>query len=239
MESVRLGRVVRALRQRRGWRQSDLAGRVGVSQSLIARVERGGAHRLTVERLEAIALELGARLLVRVDWNGEAADRLLDAGHAALVEHVIDILRRSGWEPVPEVTFAVGTERGSIDILAWHASSATLLVVEVKSVVPDMQGMLAPFDRKVRLADGIARARGWRPGHIATLLVIAESRTSRRRIEAHAATLDSRFPHRAREIRRFIADPTIGPIGGIWFLSPRTTTTARHRVVSSRSTPRA
>lgn len=236
MEVVRVGRIVRALRRRRGWRQIDLGLRAGVSQSLIARVERGNAGRLTLDRLESIVNELGARLVVRIDWNGEAADRLLDADHAGLVNVVLTELRAWGWEAIPEVTFAISGERGSIDILAWHAPSATLLVVEVKSLVPDVQAMLAVHDRKVRLADSIARARGWRPARIGALLVIRESRTSRRRVETHAATFDARFPHRAADVRRFIHRPDVADrvLRGLWFLSDRTDATRRHRVVMPR-----
>jgi transcriptional regulator with XRE-family HTH domain len=235
MDGVRIGRVVRALRIRRAWRQVDLAARAGVSQSLIARVERGGADRLTVATLEAIASALGARLLVRIDWNGEAADRLLDADHAAIVELVIAILRRAGWEAVPEVSFAIDGERGSIDILAWHAPTATLLVVEVKSVVPDVQATLHVFDRKTRLAGRIGRERGWRAQRISSLLAVGEGRTARRRIEAHASTFDARFPHRAVEVRRYLANPAGATVlRGLWFLSVRTGAGSRQRVARGR-----
>jgi len=235
MDTIRIGRVVRALRIRRGWRQIDLAIRVGVSQSLIARVERGGADRVTVATLESIVSELGARLFLKIDWNGEAVDRLLDADHAAIVEAVTGVLRVAGWEAVPEVSFAINGERGSVDILAWHAATATVLVVEVKSVVPDVQATLHVFDRKVRLADRIARERGWGPGRIAQLLVVGESRTARHRIEAHADTFHARFPQRATEVRRFIANPS-APTGlrGLWFLSVRTGAGSRQRVVRAR-----
>ncbi len=236
MDGVRVGRIIRALRIRRSWRQADLADRVGCSQALIARVERGGADRLTGARLERIVLALGARLVLRVDWNGEAADRLLDADHASLVEDVVGILRRAGWIATPEVTFAIGAERGSIDILAWHAESATLLVIEVKSVVPDVQAMLAIHDRKVRLADRVAAQHEWPPKRIGSLLVIAESRTSRRRVEAHAATFHARFPARAAAVRRFIADPARHEVlHGLWFLSARTGASSRQRVGKRRS----
>jgi transcriptional regulator with XRE-family HTH domain len=236
MDAVRFGRIVRALRHRRGLRQADLATRAGVSQSLIARIERGGAARLTVERLEGIVGELGARVTVRVDWNGEAADRLLDAEHAALAEAVTGVLARAGWDAVPEVTFAIGGERGSIDILAWHEDSATLLVIEVKSVVPDVQAMLATHDRKLRLADRVARDRGWRPGRIGSLLVVRDTRTSRRRVDKHGATFAARFPAGIAEIRGFIDRPGAAAqaLRGLWFLTPRTGAGTRQRVVKPR-----
>lgn len=253
MDVIRIGRTLRALRIRRRWRQIDLANAVGCSQALIARVERGGADKLTGAMLERIVAELGARLVVRVDWNGEAADRLLDADHALLVDAVLRILRAAGWEAIPEVTFAIDRERGSIDILAWHDASRTLLVIEVKSVVPDVQSTLSTFDRKIRLAPGIGRERGWPAAHVAALLVIGGSSTARRRVAAHAATFDARLPARAREIRRFLANParlaplpplpplprlpqagstTSRAVGlrGLWFLPVRTGASSRERV---------
>jgi transcriptional regulator with XRE-family HTH domain len=225
---------------RRGWRQVDLGERAGVSQSLIARVERGGTGRLRVDTIDRIAAVLDARLTVRIDWQGEAADRLLDADHAEIVEQVMVFMRLAGWEVLPEVTFNTAGERGAIDILAWHAGSATLLVVEVKTVVPDLQGMLGTFDRKLRHADAAARGRGWRPGRIWSLLAMSESRTSRRRVSKHAETFTARFPHRGREARQAFRNPgsvTAGspPIRALWFLPLRTKAGSRQRIVRGRT----
>ena len=167
---------------------------------------------MRLDTITRVASALDARSFIRIDWQGEAADRLLDADHAGLVEHVLLLLRRAGWDVVPEVTYAIGGERGSLDILAWHPSTSTVLVVEVKTVVPDVQAMLATFDRKVRHVEQIARARGWRPVRVAQLLVVAESRTSRRRVDAHATTFVARFPHGATEARRLIAQPAAWPL---------------------------
>jgi hypothetical protein len=71
------------------------------------------------------------------------------------------------------------------------------------------------------------------------LLVVAESRTSRRRVDAHATTFVARFPHGATEVRRLIAQPAAWPLDrptlrGLWFLSPRTHATTRQRIVRPR-----
>jgi transcriptional regulator with XRE-family HTH domain len=238
MDLVRVGRTIRAIRIKKRWRQVDLAARANVSQSLVARIERGRAGRVRIDTLARVVAALDARMVVRVDWQGEGADRLLDAGHAALVEQVIGILRAAGWEAIPEVTFAIDGERGSVDILAWHSATATALIVEIKTVVPDVQGLLAPFDRKVRRAGSLAAARGWRVAKVGALLVIAESRTSRRRVEAHASTFASRFAHGATDTRRFLNRPGDYPaLRGLWFLSPRTRVTTRHRVSGHRALP--
>lgn len=240
MDWVRFGRGVRALRTRRGWRQVDLANAVRVSQSLVSRVERGRGDRLRAGTLERLAQALSARFSARIDWNGEALDRLLDERHAHDVEWVVAAVARLGWEAIPEATFSIWGERGSVDVLAWHAPTSTLLVCEVKSVVPDVQATLAALDRKVRLAPEIARATGWRPLRVYRLLVIEDSRTARRRVDEHAATFQARFPDRTVGVRRFLDDPRASPhTGGLWFLAPRTGANARHRVPGSASARRA
>ena len=147
MDAVRLGSALRALRRHRGWTQATVARRARVSQAAVSRAERGAAMALTGRTLKAIAEALGARYDPRITWQGEGLDRLLDAAHAGLVDQVVAMLRAHGWQVVPEATFNVYGERGSIDILAFHPGSGSLLIVEVKSVVPDMQSLLAGVER--------------------------------------------------------------------------------------------
>jgi transcriptional regulator with XRE-family HTH domain len=167
-----VGLSVRALRRRRRLTQERLAAMVGVSRSTIVRVERGHAESATVRTLMRIAGALGTTISVRILWQGEGLDRLLDAAHADLTETVLRLLRDSGWEVATEVSFNVRGERGTIDILAFHRPTESLLVIEIKSVVPDLQAMLGTIDRKVRLAVGIARERGWRVDTVSRLLVL-------------------------------------------------------------------
>lgn len=178
---------------------------------------------------------MGARAELRLSWNGEALDRLLDAAHARLVELVADMLRRGGWEVAAEVTFWIRGERGSVDLLAWHAATRIVLVIEVKSVVPDIQAMLASIDRKGRLAIEIARSRGWNPLAVGKLLVIGESRTARRRVEAFTTTFEAEFPDRAIAVRRWLHEPNaISTLRGLIFLSTDHSVNTRHRARRSR-----
>jgi len=236
MDMVRFGRAVRALRHRRGWRQEDLAREAEVSRSTVVRVEGGEGDRVPGRTLERLANTLGARLNIWLDWNGEALDRLLDAGHAALVDAVVAFLRAWGWEVAVEVTFAIRGERGSIDILAWHAATRVLLVIEVKSVAPDLQAMFLSFDRKVRLGAEVARARGWHPRSIVKVLVLGDTRTNRRRVESHGAMFGVELPDRTVAIKRFLAAPTAEQrLRGVWFVSTARVVSARHRVRKPRA----
>jgi transcriptional regulator with XRE-family HTH domain len=228
MDNVAFGRGFKALRLRKRLRQDDLAAEAGVSRGAIARIEQGYADRVTVETLEKVARPLGARVVCRLSWNGEFLDRLLDADHAALVEQVVRFLAAGGWLVATEVSFSIWGERGSIDVLAFHPGTRVLLVVEVKSVVPDVQAMLVTLDRKERLALDIGRERGWDAAVVARLLAIRENRTTRRRVEVHAATFGNAFPDRARAVRTWLARPNARrPVRGLWFLPSESQAVAR------------
>ena len=231
MDSVAFGRGIRALRMRVRLTQEALSGRAGVSRSVVARIEQGRADRMTIAILDRVAAALGARVACRLLWQGEGLDRLLDADHAATVEAVVRALLGDGWLVATEVSFNVWGERGSIDILAFHPGTRILLVIEVKSVVPDVQATLVTLDRKERLALDIARERGWDAIAVARLLVIRDDRTARRRIEEHAATFGNALPDRIVRIRAWLRAPDPArPLRGLWFLSPGPQSITKHRV---------
>ena len=218
MDPVRFGLAIRALRRRRGWTQAELGDRCGLSQSTISDIETGLAFASTVETLSRVVGALGVRIQVRLLGHGEDLDRFLDARHAGIVERVAAYLRRRGWEVVPEATFSVFGERGSIDLLAFHPATGALLVVEVKSAVPDVQATLAGIDRKARLAPRIAEERGWRAASVSRWLVLPADATSRRRVLAHETTFTAALPKRTADLKRWASSPQ-GAIAGILFLS--------------------
>jgi transcriptional regulator with XRE-family HTH domain len=229
MDVVRFGLGIRALRRRRGWTQERLAAGAGVSRSVIVRIERGRADRVTVHTLVRVAAALGSSISLKLLWQGEGLDRLLDASHADLVEQIVRLLSEGGWEVATEVSFNIHGERGSIDVLALHPATGALLVIEVKSVVPDIQQTLHGLDRKVRVARQVAKGRGWNALTVSRVLVLPDDRTSRRRVETHKSTFDTALPLRTVDIKRWLGEPG-DPIAGILFLSDDHHPVARHRV---------
>jgi transcriptional regulator with XRE-family HTH domain len=95
MDRFRFGRAVRALRQRRGWRQVDLATRSGLSQSVVSRIELGQVGPSSFDDLSAIAAALDGQLALDFRWRGEQLDRLIDEEHASIVDHVAGLYRGS------------------------------------------------------------------------------------------------------------------------------------------------
>jgi transcriptional regulator with XRE-family HTH domain len=226
------------LRIRRRWRQQDLADVVGVSRQLIAKMESGQIQDVQLGTLRRIGEGLGASVDLGIRWHGEGLDRLLDAAHAGLVEDVVYRLQLLGWETVVEASYAIGGERGSIDILALHRPTATILATEVKSVVPDSQATIHATDRKQRLAPAIARERGWPCAVVARLLVVGESTTARRRVGQLDATYRSAFPRRGRAVGSWLRAPT-GTMSGLWFLPFATREGATNRVTGRQRVRRA
>ncbi|WP_308209063.1 helix-turn-helix domain-containing protein [Actinoallomurus purpureus] len=63
--SYELGCSVRALREDKGWSQTELARRTGMTQSAVARFESGGTVP-TLPVLERLAHALGVELVVQL-----------------------------------------------------------------------------------------------------------------------------------------------------------------------------
>jgi transcriptional regulator with XRE-family HTH domain len=216
---IRMGRQLRALRRRKRLRQRDVAALAACAQSTVSLVERGHGDRVTLRLLEAIAATLDARLDLTLRWRAGDLDRLTDGEHADIGGEVAAFLRTHHWELHAEVTYSVGREQGSIDLLAWHAETRTLLVIEIKTELVSAERLLRSLDIKVRLAPGLARRFGWHPASVSRLIIVAESTTNRRRAAAILPLLGSDARTDARALRGWVRRPT-DRLDGLWLWSP-------------------
>lgn len=224
MDDLRLGAAVRRLRHRRGWTQQQLGQRAGVSASLVSSIERGHLGSVAVGTLRRVAAELEIRLDLLPRWRAGDLDRLLNARHAELHESVAREFasRFPKWTIAPEVSFSIFGERGVIDVLGWHERTGTVLVIELKTEIVDVNELLGTADRKRRLGPTIAKERGWNAAGPASLwLIVSEGRTNRRRIEDHRAVLRNALPADGRAMRQWLRAPSV-PIAGLtsWHALP-------------------
>jgi Helix-turn-helix. len=218
MNDIQIGRIGRALRHRANLTQEGLSARAGVSQGAISLFERGHLGGMPVGKVRRILAALDAELVLIARWRGGDLDRLLDARHARLGDDMARLLLEDGWEVVPEVSYSTFGERGSIDLVGWHAGTRTLLVVEVKSELASIEEMLRKHDAKVRLAPQVVRERfGQAPLVVARLLVLPEHRTIRGQVEDKPALFGVAYPARNVATRRWLRSPA-GPLAGIMFL---------------------
>jgi transcriptional regulator with XRE-family HTH domain len=226
MDGRRVGRVLRAVRVHKRWRQSDVAHAARVSQTTVSRAERGLLDRVSFSQLDQIASVLDVSIFVDAKWNAGIVDRLIDRAHASIVEAVVRELRDLGWEVVVEFGFNRYGDRGSVDVLAWHPATRTLLIGEVKSILTDLQATFTSLATKVRVVPMLApRELGWNVTSIGRLLVTPGSTANRTTVARHRATFDVVLPDRMPSIRSWLRRPT-GSIAGLWLLSSMPTGTA-------------
>jgi transcriptional regulator with XRE-family HTH domain len=217
MDEMRVGSVLRAIRRRMGLSQAVLAGRAAVSQATVSRCERGELEQLSVATVRRVLSAAEIRLDLVPRWRGADLARLVDEAHAGMVERVNRLLATADWEALAEVTFSVYGERGSLDVLGWHRASRSVLVVEVKSRLVDLQDTLAALDRKVRLAPQLAAERGWGGSPVSAWLVVRDSRTNRRVLAAHRLTLRTALPTDGRSVAGWLRRP-VGTVRALSFL---------------------
>lgn len=166
-----------------------------------------------------VAAAVGLSIEITGRWRGGELDRLLDADHAALQTWMKERLQRFGWIVAAEVTYSRYGERGSIDLLAFLPSVGVLVVIEIKTIVADVGGLLRPLDAKVRLARGIARELGWTSRSVVPCLVLADQSTNRRRVADHQPLFE-RFSLRGRRADAWLRDPYTAGSGLLIFRFP-------------------
>ena len=208
MDDLRVGAAFRAVRLRRGWRQTDVGDRAGLAASVVSLLEHGHTEKVSFRAMRLIAGVLGIRLELTMRMPHGELDRLLNAGHAALHESLARYFKKlPEWVQAPEVSFAFYGERGVIDILAFHAATGSLLVIELKTELVSLEELLMTMDVRTRHAIAIARQRGWNARSVSAWVIFAESRTTRRRVAAHSAILRSAFPADGRSVAGWLARP--------------------------------
>ena len=228
MDDIRIGAAFRAVRIRRRWRQVDVADRAGVARSLVSEIERGHFGTTSLDRLRAVAATLDIRVDLIARWRGGELARLINSRHSAIHESVARFLvPLDGWEFASEVSFSIYGERGIIDLLAFHPASGSLLVIELKTEIVDVNELVGTIDRKTRLARQIAAQRGWQARTVSRWIIVTRDRTNQRRIEAHKTMLRTAFPADGRAMRSWLARPS-GAISGLAMWTDVAPTDARH-----------
>ncbi len=177
MRDLEIGRLLRMLRIRRGWRLRDVADRCGLSPATIGRTELGSIASVRVLRTHAAALDL------RAEWRvvGRVADvaRLLDEEHAAIVETLAAAFRQGAWRVEAEVSYSEYGERGRVDLLAFDPRGSVLAVVEAKTELADLQALFGSLSVKARLAATLGRRMDWRAARVVSVLAVAATAANR------------------------------------------------------------
>jgi transcriptional regulator with XRE-family HTH domain len=208
MDDLAFGRLVRLARIERRWRQEDVAERAGVSRSTVSRLERGHVGQIPLDTVRAVCAVLDIRVQLHARARALDLDRVANARHSGLAEHVaLWMARWQGWAFRAEVSYSEYGERGVVDLLCWHAASRSLLIVELKTELLEFGALLGKLDEKERLGPVIAKRLGWAPVSVSTGLLVADSTTNRRRARAHGALLGSALPDDSRALVGWLKRP--------------------------------
>jgi transcriptional regulator with XRE-family HTH domain len=213
MRDLELGRLVRALRRRRGWRQEDCAVRARVHRSTWSNIERGRVGQMTVATLRQCLAVVDVTLVLLPGGDRAGFDRLLDEDHARLEAVWTRRFQLAGWQVWAERSFNHFGERGRVDLLCWHPATRTLAVVEIKTDLADSQQLLGVLDTKVRLGPVLAKELGLpAPGRVMPVLIFKESMTTRRRL-GRLAPLFARFDLRGQAAMSWLQHPAAAGLG--------------------------
>lgn len=155
---------------------------------------------------------LGRVLDIRIDlyarWRGGSLDHMLGLRHSLLAESVVSFLSNlPGWIVVPEVSFSIYGERGVIDLLAFHVPTGSLLVIELKTWLVDINELVGRLERKTRLARQIASERGWEARSVSRWVIVRRDVTNARRVAAHRSVLRAAYPDDGRMMRGWLRAP--------------------------------
>lgn len=193
MNPIPMGRLLRMVRLRRGWRQRDVAARAGLSAAAIGRHENGRIGSLSA--LEMHASVFGLRVEVRLLGRAGQLARVADEEHAAIVEALAAWFRDAGCQTETEASFSEWGERGRIDLLAFDPATGLLAVAEVKTQLLDLGDLFGSLNVKERLAGTVAQRRGWVVRRSVSLLAVADTSANREIVRKHP-TLFAEFARR-------------------------------------------
>ncbi len=184
--------------------QDALASRAGLTRGYIAAIETGRANPTldVVSRVAgALDLDAGWRLqppIIHSDQN------VRDITHARCSAYVDRRLRHAGFETAREVEIVHARSHGWIDLLAYEAERATMLIIEVKTRIDDLGALERQVAWYERSALDVARRTGWRPACIMTWLAVLATAEADAMIHANRALFDAAFPGRAAEALRWL-----------------------------------
>jgi transcriptional regulator with XRE-family HTH domain len=234
MDRVRVGNTFRAIRVELRLRQSDVAGRAGVSPQSVSALECGRFGGLSIDTYCRIAEALGADVALAPRWRGPKLDRILDRRHALLQNLAVEMLLPLCWEAQAEYSFNHYGDRGSVDVLGWRSDRQALLIVEIKTEITSLEETLRILDMKRRVVPELLRAeRRWAATSIAAVLILPDSSTHRALIDRHGALVSASLPERTWAVRHWLAAPA-GDLRGVLFLQNSSQGGARWKVLPAR-----
>lgn len=180
--------------------QQEVADRIGVSRSYVAKVELGQLDpSLDMVETMADALGLDIQLVVRGPiFPGGRRDH--GSVHARCSGYADRRLRAVDWTTAREIEVVHGRSHGWIDLLAFDQRTGTLLIIEIKTRLDDLGALERQLGWYERMAWEATRRLGWRPRRVVSCVLALASDEVERVIRSHRDLLALGFPMRTPQL---------------------------------------
>lgn len=225
--AVRFGEEFRELRLASGLSQAAVARAIGVSRSVICRMEAGDEEVAAFIRARAAAV-VGAEFRLGLYPSGPALIR--DAAQASLVERVLT-MRHPSWRATVEAPLP-GPGRRSTDLRLERLDEIVLMEAETR--IRALEAIVRECQAK-RAA--VAETGTGRRVHV--VLVLPPTRHHRALVRAHPETIRAAFPVPSEELERALrggAGPWPGD-GILWMTRGRDKSVGARREAAAPRAP--
>lgn len=206
---TRFGEEIREIRLRAGVSQAAVARSIGISRSVVCRMEQGDPVVSARIRARAVAT-LGGDFRIAVYPGG--APVIHDAAHARMVEAVLSRCDRS-WHPIVEDPVP-GPGRRSTDIRLDGRDDIVLM--EVETHVRAFEAIIREgAEKRAAVAGSIARAK-----RVHVVLVLPSTRHHRGLVRAHPSIVGAAYPTDPDVLARALAGTdSVWPGDGILWIA--------------------
>lgn len=215
---IRFGEEFREIRLRAGLGQAAMARAVGVSRSVICRMEQGDPNVSARIRARVVSA-LGGEFRITVYPGG--APLIHDGAHAGIVEEVLSACA-PGWRPTLESPVP-GPGRRSTDIRLDRLGDIVLMEVETR--IRALEAIIREGAEKRAAVAATFPADTARTGarkRIHVVLVLPPTRHHKALVRAHPGIVAAAFPVGHDSLARALANPGAGwPGDGILWMPGR------------------
>ena len=216
--ALALGHEVAVGRRRIRMTQQGLAARVGISQSAVSRIERGGGRGTPLETWIALGIALGRPVAMSFSRSLDQPRGPADAGHLQIQEHVLALARASGRHGTFELPTRPSDPNRSTDVGLRDDRHQALIQAECWNTFGDLGAAVRSTHRKTVEAETI------RPGYrAATVWVVRATAANRDLLARYPNIIAAAFPGSSRTWVRTLTEGIAPPTepGLVWFDASR------------------
>lgn len=188
-----LGEQVLKARQRRGWSQQTLAGKVGIDRTRLSQIEAGKGEGVPADLWFAIADALG--MPFRMEFGRDPEQELEDAGHLEIQEVMLRLGRSTGFGRTFELPTRPANPAYSVDVGQRDDARRLLVLEECWNTFGNIGASVRSTRRKIAEAEALAVPAGGERGpyRVAAVWVVRDAPRNRAVLARYPEVFDATF----------------------------------------------